>query len=164
MCSARDPTPGCLLQQLHLGFGHNEHLDAQHSDAHALKLGIVPQINKSVCCCLQLVYATKAGERLPPTPDRVSAKLYKLEDVAHLGQQHPKAHIPPSPTDLCTICYTSGTTGISRPCLSSDCHQPICFALHSVSVQASLQSCQQNVSLYVECSMPLRQRLVIKIM
>jgi long-subunit acyl-CoA synthetase (AMP-forming) len=60
---------------------------------------------------LQLVYAMKPGQQLPPTTDRVSAKLYKLEDVAHLGQQHPKAHIPPSPTDLCTICYTSGTTG-----------------------------------------------------
>ncbi|KAL3160851.1 hypothetical protein ABBQ38_009253 [Trebouxia sp. C0009 RCD-2024] len=61
-----------------------------------------------------VVYATKPGQRLPPTPDRVAAKLYKLEDVAHMGQQHPKAHIPPSPTDLCTICYTSGTTGVPK--------------------------------------------------
>ncbi|KAL3163024.1 hypothetical protein ABBQ32_009451 [Trebouxia sp. C0010 RCD-2024] len=61
-----------------------------------------------------VVYATKPGQRLPPAPDRVAAKLYKLEDVAHLGQQHPRAHIPPSPTDLCTICYTSGTTGVPK--------------------------------------------------
>ena len=65
---------------------------------------------KHLCRC-QVVYAMKAGQSLPPTSDRVSAKLYKLEDVAHMGQQHPKAHIPPAPTDLCTICYTSGTTG-----------------------------------------------------
>ena len=53
----------------------------------------------------------KTGQTLPPIPDRVNAKVYKIEDVAHLGQQHPKAHIPPSPSDLATICYTSGTTG-----------------------------------------------------
>ena len=60
---------------------------------------------------LQVVYAMKTGQTLPPIPDRISAKVYKIEDVAHLGQQHPKAHIPPSPSDLATICYTSGTTG-----------------------------------------------------
>ena len=53
----------------------------------------------------------RAGQTLPPIPDRITAKVLKIEDVALLGQQHPKAHIPPSPSDLATICYTSGTTG-----------------------------------------------------
>lgn len=61
-----------------------------------------------------MVYATKAGQKLPPIPASLKVKLFKLEEVALLGKQHPKAHIPPSPEDLCTICYTSGTTGTPK--------------------------------------------------
>lgn len=63
---------------------------------------------------IQVVYATKPGQKLPPLPSAVKAKMFKLEEIAHLGKQHPKAHIPPSPEDLCTICYTSGTTGVPK--------------------------------------------------
>lgn len=64
--------------------------------------------------CEQAVYATKPGQKLPPLSSSLKVKMLKLEEVAHLGKQHPKAHIPPSPEDLCTICYTSGTTGTPK--------------------------------------------------
>ena len=56
----------------------------------------------------------KPGQKLPPLPSSLKVKMFKLDEIAHLGKQHPKAHIPPSPEDLCTICYTSGTTGVPK--------------------------------------------------
>jgi len=34
--------------------------------------------------------------------------------VESLGRRHPKAHVPPRPSDVATICYTSGTTGTPK--------------------------------------------------
>ena len=31
-----------------------------------------------------------------------------------LGRRHPRAHIAPRPSDIATICYTSGTTGTPK--------------------------------------------------
>lgn len=38
-------------------------------------------------------------------------QLLDFDTVEASGKQHPLPHRPPQPTDLCTICYTSGTTG-----------------------------------------------------
>ncbi|KAJ1977532.1 medium-chain fatty acid-CoA ligase faa2 [Dimargaris xerosporica] len=37
--------------------------------------------------------------------------LYDLYEVEQLGVTNVTAHMPPGPEDLCTVCYTSGTTG-----------------------------------------------------
>lgn len=34
--------------------------------------------------------------------------------VESLGRRHPRAHVPPRPSDIATICYTSGTTGTPK--------------------------------------------------
>jgi acyl-coenzyme A synthetase/AMP-(fatty) acid ligase len=48
--------------------------------------------------CLQAI--TAAGVR-----------LVSWQELLDVGERQPQAPIPPKPDDLCTIMYTSGTTG-----------------------------------------------------
>lgn len=53
-------------------------------------------------------------ETRPATNQRAknrSIELYKFDDIERLGAQRNHPELPPKPSDLCTICYTSGTTG-----------------------------------------------------
>lgn len=38
--------------------------------------------------------------------------LYDWEEVEAIGRHCGRKHTPPSPSDVYTICYTSGTTGM----------------------------------------------------
>jgi len=38
-------------------------------------------------------------------------RVYSFEDIEKLGAEKKNRPYPPQPSDLCTICYTSGTTG-----------------------------------------------------
>jgi len=38
-------------------------------------------------------------------------QLFSFEDIEKEGRENPEDPIPPKPSDLATICYTSGTTG-----------------------------------------------------
>jgi len=43
-----------------------------------------------------------------------ASKGITIMDIAEmelLGQANPRAHIPPKPDDMASLCYTSGTTG-----------------------------------------------------
>ena len=42
---------------------------------------------------------------------KVNVGLYTLAELERLGKDNVRAFIPPSASDLATICYTSGTTG-----------------------------------------------------
>ncbi|KAI8462093.1 hypothetical protein BY996DRAFT_6429177 [Phakopsora pachyrhizi] len=46
--------------------------------------------------------------------DQVGIKVFDIEELEGLGRKHPIAHIPPSPSDMISICYTSGTTGLPK--------------------------------------------------
>ena len=39
------------------------------------------------------------------------AELLSFDEVENEGKANPEDPVPPKPTDLATICYTSGTTG-----------------------------------------------------
>ncbi|GLC41297.1 hypothetical protein PLESTB_001078100 [Pleodorina starrii] len=41
-------------------------------------------------------------------------KVFSFEDLLKLGAEKPADPVPPKPTDLCTIMYTSGTTGAPK--------------------------------------------------
>ena len=43
--------------------------------------------------------------------DKAGLKVYTWAEFLELGRKHPAEPLPPKPQDLCTIMYTSGTTG-----------------------------------------------------
>lgn len=50
----------------------------------------------------------------PATQQRAKnhgVELYTFDEVEKLGSKQTHPEMPPKPNDLCTICYTSGTTG-----------------------------------------------------
>lgn len=63
---------------------------------------------------LQVVYGRQKGHALPSAPPGCKARVVELATVARAGREHPRAHIPPSPADTATLCYTSGTTGVPK--------------------------------------------------
>lgn len=54
------------------------------------------------------------SEELRSAAAAVNLKLIAFSDVQENGAEHPVEATPPAPEDLCTICYTSGTTGLPK--------------------------------------------------
>lgn len=42
------------------------------------------------------------------------ALVLRMSDLEALGAAKPMPHVPPAASDVCTICYTSGTTGMPK--------------------------------------------------
>eukprot|EP00878_Enallax_costatus_P000737 GHUV01000851.1.p1 GENE.GHUV01000851.1~~GHUV01000851.1.p1 ORF type:complete len:760 (+),score=146.74 GHUV01000851.1:92-2281(+) len=67
------------------------------------------------CPSVKLLVVWGVGtSHLPEVPEGVSARIVTLDQVESLGRRHPRAHVPPRPSDIATICYTSGTTGTPK--------------------------------------------------
>ncbi|RHZ89697.1 hypothetical protein Glove_12g40 [Diversispora epigaea] len=60
------------------------------------------------------ISSTTTGKVLKSWAQDKNIVLLDFLEVEKLGQQHPSKHNPPSPNDIATICYTSGTTGIPK--------------------------------------------------
>jgi long-chain acyl-CoA synthetase len=61
--------------------------------------------------------ASGGGGRLPlelPPGAHPDVRLVTIEACESLGRRHPRAHLPPRPSDVATLCYTSGTTGTPK--------------------------------------------------
>lgn len=67
------------------------------------------------CSTVRLLVVWGSGSvRLPEPPLGVNCRIVSLDQVESLGRRHPRAHLPPRPSDVATICYTSGTTGVPK--------------------------------------------------
>ncbi|XP_074098028.1 long-chain-fatty-acid--CoA ligase 5 isoform X1 [Cotesia typhae] len=84
--------------------------------------------------CLRKLVIVK--ETRPATIQRAKnrgVELLRFEDVERTGAQKNYPEIPPKPTDLCTICYTSGTTGHPKGVMLS--HQNVMAGVCAVLLQ-----------------------------
>lgn len=60
-------------------------------------------------------------------------ELLRFEDIERIGAQKSHPEVPPKPMDLCTICYTSGTTGNPKGVMLS--HQNVMAGVCAVLLQ-----------------------------
>ncbi|XP_045213523.2 long-chain-fatty-acid--CoA ligase 1-like isoform X2 [Mercenaria mercenaria] len=58
-----------------------------------------------------IVVMDKISENNIAAAKKHGIKLISFRTVMENGKENPKELVPPSPDDLCLICYTSGTTG-----------------------------------------------------
>eukprot|EP00475_Leptophrys_vorax_P023842 TRINITY_DN3282_c0_g1_i1.p1 TRINITY_DN3282_c0_g1~~TRINITY_DN3282_c0_g1_i1.p1 ORF type:complete len:742 (-),score=225.71 TRINITY_DN3282_c0_g1_i1:1064-3289(-) len=81
------------------------------------KLSVLAQALEK-CPTVKVVVVIKHHSFVKPDPKaaqwkiRSGVKVVAFDELIEIGKKaKQRAHIPPAPEDLCTICYTSGTTG-----------------------------------------------------
>ncbi|KAJ2158614.1 medium-chain fatty acid-CoA ligase faa2 [Coemansia sp. RSA 552] len=70
--------------------------------------------------------------------------LYDMDGVAEIGRATPTQPKPPAPEDLCTVCYTSGTTGAPKGAMAT--HASYVFAAKTGKLAVGLDSTQVYLS------------------
>ncbi|KAG0005648.1 hypothetical protein BGZ80_005418 [Entomortierella chlamydospora] len=55
--------------------------------------------------------ATSAAQVLRAWGTQKGIKVYDFHEIESLGAEYPRKHLPPSPEEVASLCYTSGTTG-----------------------------------------------------
>ncbi|KAF9151737.1 hypothetical protein BGX20_005337, partial [Mortierella sp. AD010] len=55
--------------------------------------------------------ATSAAQVLRAWGTQKGIKVYDFHEIESLGAEFPRKHLPPSPEEVASLCYTSGTTG-----------------------------------------------------
>lgn len=84
--------------------------------------------------CLRKLIVIK--ETRPATNQRAKNRavdILKFEDVERHGAHKNHQEQPPKPTDLCTVCYTSGTTGNPKGVMLT--HQNVMAGISAVLLQ-----------------------------
>ncbi len=70
-----------------------------------------PRLPVLLPSALQIVWGLPPNSAVPEPPPGCRCRVVTLEAVEALGRRHPRAHVPPKPSEIATLCYTSGTTG-----------------------------------------------------
>ncbi|KAJ1989721.1 medium-chain fatty acid-CoA ligase faa2 [Coemansia sp. RSA 1358] len=64
--------------------------------------------------------------------------LFDVDEVIDMGSVSPTTPKPPSPKDLCTICYTSGTTGNPKGAMST--HESYVFSAKAANITVDISN------------------------
>lgn len=84
--------------------------------------------------CLKKLICVK--DTRPATNQRArnrGVEILRFQNVENQGAQNDVLEVPPKPSDLCTICYTSGTTGNPKGVMLT--HENVVASVCSVVLQ-----------------------------
>ncbi|XP_034946789.1 long-chain-fatty-acid--CoA ligase 1 isoform X2 [Chelonus insularis] len=90
-------------------------------------------LDKAPRCLRKLIVIKETKSSTNQRAKNRGIELLRFEDVERLGAQKNHPEVPPKPTDLCTICYTSGTTGHPKGVMLS--HQNVMAGVSAVLLQ-----------------------------
>ncbi|CAE7229850.1 LACS6 [Symbiodinium natans] len=82
-------------------------------------------------------------EDLRSKASAAGVKAFSMEEVEKVGADKPLEHLAPSPQDILTFCYTSGTTGDPKGVLLT--HQSLCAAYSGAMGRKALQNVATDV-------------------
>jgi long-chain acyl-CoA synthetase len=92
--------------------GHAE-LAAIACSANLLSV-LLPCLAECPTIQLVIVYNGSPSDAGVSPPRGTKARIVTLEEVQAAGRRHLRSHVPPAPSDVSCICYTSGTTGVPK--------------------------------------------------
>ncbi|XP_006619656.1 long-chain-fatty-acid--CoA ligase 1 isoform X2 [Apis laboriosa] len=90
-------------------------------------------LDKAPRCLRKLVVIKETRQTTNQRAKNRGVELLKFDDVERLGAQKNHPEVPPKSTDLCTISYTSGTTGNPKGVMLT--HQNVIAGISAVLVQ-----------------------------
>ncbi|KAJ2161047.1 medium-chain fatty acid-CoA ligase faa2 [Coemansia sp. RSA 552] len=61
-----------------------------------------------------LAFNADTAKAMKERAESLGLVMLDMDEVRQLGRDKPTEASPPSPNDLCTVCYTSGTTGAQK--------------------------------------------------
>ncbi|VDM41763.1 unnamed protein product [Toxocara canis] len=77
-------------------------------------LGMIEEILRTPTL-KHLIVLDQFGEKLKRNATLHNVSVHSFDEVVDMGRQAEKSYLQaPSPEDLCTLCYTSGTTGMPK--------------------------------------------------
>ncbi|ENN77865.1 hypothetical protein YQE_05543, partial [Dendroctonus ponderosae] len=90
-------------------------------------------LEKSPRCLKKLIVFKDVRPATKQRAKNMGIEILKLQDVELLGSKANNPEIPPKPADMCTICYTSGTTGQPKGVMLT--HENVVASMSSVVLQ-----------------------------
>ncbi|XP_043522529.1 long-chain-fatty-acid--CoA ligase 1 isoform X2 [Frieseomelitta varia] len=90
-------------------------------------------LDKAPRCLRKMVVIKETRQATIQRAKNRGVELLKFDDVERLGAQKNHPEVPPKMTDLCTICYTSGTTGNPKGVMLT--HQNVMAGISAVLTQ-----------------------------
>ena len=61
-----------------------------------------------------IIQIGEISEKTREVVKQCNLKIYSFDEILEAGKAHPAVFNPPCAEDVCTICYTSGTTGLPK--------------------------------------------------
>ncbi|XP_046752947.1 long-chain-fatty-acid--CoA ligase 5 isoform X3 [Diprion similis] len=90
-------------------------------------------LDKAPRCLRKLVVMKDIRPATNQRAKNRGVELLRFDEVERLGSQKDYPEVPPRPSDLCTICYTSGTTGNPKGVMLT--HQNVVAGVCAVLLQ-----------------------------
>lgn len=90
---------------------------------HDSKVGLLLKQASSVTMLKTIItMGTKVSQEDQELATECGITIYTFKEIEDKGRNNPQAPIPPKPDDLCTICFTSGTTGNPKGVCLTHCN------------------------------------------